>query len=400
MDGRNYGNGATKTKNFFYKINLIIYFMGMPNFWIEALLPKKFEKYYNIYNIINNGLIFIFIGAELAGFYTQTNLTEKQKSEQLLYGLSHPILFTFYLVMTSHKHKAKDVMYDLVVELKKIYNDLEVEQQMISKLKSTLTALVSFCVMSVVFYTFDAILLVIRTGTCFNVLILVWPDLDDRSNMAYLVRFVFYIFWWIFCSRVFAMYILVISVLTCLSHQYKNLLSYFYGISEIFEEGISQEEKEKKYEEAFRVGIKLHVDTLRCTGDCRAICRGVFSGQIIFNITLLVVLLSQLVSTERTIMNLIAAGITATAILVSTGFFMWNAGDVTIEASNLATAMYFSGWYNCMGSSSVRIRKMVMLSMMIAQKPVLMKGLGVIVLSYESYVTIVKSSYSAFSVIY
>nr|ARO70220.1 Odorant Receptor 8 [Dendrolimus punctatus] len=374
--------------------------MGMPNFWIEDLLPKKYEKLYNIYNIVNNGLIFIFIGAELAGFYTQTNLTEKQKSEQLLYGLSHPILFTFYLVMTSHKHKGKDVMYDLVVELKKVYNDLDVEQQMISKLKSTLTALISFCAMSVVFYTCDAILLVIRTGTTFNVLILVWPDLDDRSNMAYLVRFVFYIFWWIFCSRVFAMYILIISVLACLSHQYKNLVGYFYGISEIFEEKINQEEKEKKYEEAFRVGIKLHVDTLRCTEDCRTICGGVFSGQIIFNITLLVVLLSQLVSTERTIMNLFAAGITATAILVSTAFFMWNAGDVTIEASNLATAMYFSGWYNCMGRSSVRIRKMVILSMMIAQKPVLMKGLGVIVLSYESYVSIVKSSYSAFSVIY
>lgn len=65
--------------------------------------------------------------------------------------------------------------------------------------------------------------------------------------------------------------------------------------------------------------------------------------------------------------NAAATAVTATSVLISTGFVLWNAGDITVEASNLPTAIYFSGWHNCQGKSSYGIRNMVVIAMTHAQ---------------------------------
>uniref|UniRef100_A0A2A4J5V4 Odorant receptor n=1 Tax=Heliothis virescens TaxID=7102 RepID=A0A2A4J5V4_HELVI len=138
-----------------------------------------------------------------------------------------------------------------------------------------------------------------------------------------------------------------------------------------------------------------------CTGDIQKICRDVFSGQIIFNITLLIiVLMYQMVNSARSLTNALTLVMVALSILLSTGFFMWNAGDITVEAKSLPTAMFSSGWEHCGRDSSVRVRKLIVIAMMQAQEPVVLTGLGIIALSYQSYVSIVKSSYSVFSVLY
>ncbi|VVC93580.1 unnamed protein product [Leptidea sinapis] len=66
-------------------------------------------------------------------------------------------------------------------------------------------------------------------------------------------------------------------------------------------------------------------------------------------------------------MNAVATGIMGSAILTSTGIFMWNLGDVTVEASKVSQAMYCSGWENCVGTSSCRVRKLLRFGMMQAQ---------------------------------
>lgn len=46
-------------------------------------------------------------------------------------------------------------------------------------------------------------------------------------------------------------------------YQFKNLQVYFYNLEDIFSDGrLSQDEKEVKYEEAFKVGIQMHSLTL------------------------------------------------------------------------------------------------------------------------------------------
>ncbi|XP_075971230.1 odorant receptor Or2-like [Anticarsia gemmatalis] len=76
---------------------------------------------------------------------------------------------------------------------------------------------------------------------------------------------------------------------------------------------------------------------------------------------------------------------------------MWNAGDITVEASKLPNAIYASGWQNYRGNSKI-IRKLVVNALFQAQRPVVMKAFNIVELSYETYVMILKTSYSVFSV--
>lgn len=64
-------------------------------------------------------------------------------------------------------------------------------------------------------------------------------------------------------SRVFGAFAMLISLIVALEHQYKNLGKYFRNLSGIFEQDLSQAQKEKEYDQSVKYGIKLHAKTLR-----------------------------------------------------------------------------------------------------------------------------------------
>ncbi|CAG5052728.1 unnamed protein product [Parnassius apollo] len=166
----------------------------------------------------------------------------------------------------------------------------------------------------------------------------------------------------------------------CLSYQYKNLQSYFYNLENIFDENeLSQFEKEEKYERSVKIGIKLHSETNWCVDNTQKVLALVFNGQIMINVVVICTVMLQMVNSERTISNALATITAGAACLVCTGFFMWNAGDITVEAGSLGTAMYSSGWENCQGDCSVRMRRLLLFAMTQSQ--------------------IVKTSYSVFSLL-
>ncbi|CAH4033616.1 unnamed protein product [Pieris brassicae] len=62
-------------------------------------------------------------------------------------------------------------------------------------------------------------------------------------------------------------------------------------------------------------------------------------------------------------MNALSNVSSGLAVLLSNGFFMCNAGDITAEAASLPSAIFASGWHHCSGSSSARIRKLITLAL-------------------------------------
>lgn len=101
-------------------------------------------------------------------------------------------------------------------------------------------------------------------GDTFNTVITAWPDVHDRSVLSNIGRIIIYLTWWIYLTRIFSVYSLVICLTIAISHQFKNLKSYFYSLSKIFDnDNLSQTEKEQEYERAFKVGINMHSETLK-----------------------------------------------------------------------------------------------------------------------------------------
>ncbi|CAH4033615.1 unnamed protein product [Pieris brassicae] len=215
-----------------------------------------------------------------------------------------------------------------------------------------------------------------------------WPDVKEKGFLPDTVRVGAYLIWWIFMIRASAVYVFVITLTIVLSHQYKNLQSYFCNLEEVFiTNNNDMDGKEKEYESGLKIGIALHAETMWCVKECQRICRWVFSGQITINLTVFCMLMLQMVNSERTLVNALATLSTSLALLVSTGFFMCNAGDVTVEASILPTAIFFSGWHHCRGESSIRVRNLITFAIAQSQKPVMMRSFNVIEMSYRSYVS-------------
>ncbi|XP_045446862.1 uncharacterized protein LOC123655069 [Melitaea cinxia] len=303
---------------------------------------------------------YIFVLVQLTSIFTQHHLTEKQKSNRLILNFANPILLVYYMDLTYHKTKIKNLLIMLCITLKKVYNDLDVETQMI------------------------------RKGGSFTTIITGWPKVEDTSLLASVVRIIIYVTWWIFMTRVTAILTLSIVLTALLSHQYKNLQSYFYSLDDIFQADdaeVNHEEKELKYIEALKIGFKLHSDTLWCTRQCQEICSVLYSGQIIVNVYVLCVVMLQVVNTERTFVNTVTIISTGVATLTSSGFIMWNAGDITFEAALVPTAVFSSGWHHCRGATSARVRRLLITAMIRAQKPVTLQGFGIIAISYKSYIS-------------
>lgn len=97
----------------------------------------------------------------------------------------------------------------------------------------------------------------------FTTVITTWPLVDDPSTIAHIARLVNYVIWWVFVTRIISSYIIIIVLITSMSQKYMNLQSYFNKIERVFvDRDLEQNEKEIKYEESFKLGVKLHSSTL------------------------------------------------------------------------------------------------------------------------------------------
>ncbi|XP_026322502.1 uncharacterized protein LOC113232090 [Hyposmocoma kahamanoa] len=390
-----------KTKEFFFYIAQKVYLLGASNYWSEDLkLPKSFYKIHDNLFLITDFIIILFIGSEWLALFTQKNLTYKQSGDLFVFACSHPILHLYSFFMKFNKDKISEVLLHLTINLKKSFNDHDVEERMIRRSKIYTMIFVIIACSTLLSFGVDALLHGRVADGTFTTVITAWPDVEDRSFGAGLVRIVIYIIWWYFVIRLICVFWVIIPVTILLSHQFKNLTSYFYSLSEIFHGDESQDEKERKYEEAFKLGIQWHADTLRCTRLCQNAFYFVYSGQILLNVSVIILLVVQLVMSERTVTSILANLILFASMVVGTGCLMWNAGDVTVEASKLPTAMFQSGWHNCRAQASRRVRPLVVIAMLHSQKAVQLHCLGIIEMSYESYISIIKMSYSVVSVLY
>nr|QRF70980.1 odorant receptor [Semiothisa cinerearia] len=388
------------TTKLFQKLSIILYLCGFVDFWIEDVkLPAKFVRLYNSFRIFIELLMFSFMVLEVGAFFTQNNLTEKQSADRLVYGISHPILYIYCLNLLYYKKEIREVLYRLAASLKDVYNDEEVEKHMLRKLKFYLMAYVTSCGSCMVFYGASAWIQYIRLGSPFTTVITAWPDTLDESHQAHIFRVLFYLIWWIYFTRVSASYILILSMFISLSFQYTNLQSYFSGLKRIFDSPLEQRDKEAQFLSAFETGVRLHLDTIWCKQECQRIYNIIFSAQLLQTVAELVSVMSMMINSERTVVNLGAVMSTTCGALISTGFLMWNAGDVTVEASYLPAAIYCSGWQN-VRHASLQSRHLVIMAITQAQRPVVFTALGFVPISYETYLKIAKISYSVFSVVY
>nr|QNS36215.1 olfactory receptor 19 [Mythimna separata] len=383
-------------------INTIGFLCGLKDIWItDVKFSKRFINIYNKVDYIIDILNVLFTLSVLGSLFTQKDLTEKQANDRLIYSIVFPGQMILYFLTLFHKQETRNVLYHLVVVLKERQNDAALEREMIKKIKLLFISFFWLITFINVAYGFHALYQVVIAGETFITVTSVWPDVRDTSTAAGVMRVFFYLWWFPLSIRVMYAYVVMITTMVAICYQFKNLQIYFYQLDDIFEDRtLSQEEKEVKYEQAFKLGIQMHSLTLWCKKQHQHISKEIFAVEIVLFFSMLLTQLKTLMGGEHNLTQLLTLFMMTMGSCMALGFFMWNGGDVTVEAAKLAEAMYSSGWENCYGQSSVRIRKLVVNAMRQAQEPVVYKTFGVVEFSYETYVTLVRMPYTAVSVFY
>lgn len=158
-------NARNRTKQFFFKLNRFVYFLGLPSFWTEGLgLPDNFTKFFNKFTKISNLCVFVLILLECGAFITQRHLSAKQSLDLLLYCTASCIISYFVVRMAYQTENIRDVTYKLGIAFKEVHNDLGVEERMIKKATLHSAALVMNCLSAVLFLTIDAFIQLFRSG--------------------------------------------------------------------------------------------------------------------------------------------------------------------------------------------------------------------------------------------
>lgn len=153
-----------KTAAYFYITSYIVFFLGSPNFWIEDLkCSKTFYKVYRHLSHCLNLILACFIVFELGAFVSQKNLTTKQETDLMIYGISHPILCFYSVILWSHDGDIKK-LFSHILRLKSYYNDEKVEDKQLKKSNRDSSALALSCILSLALHTISALMQCIKSG--------------------------------------------------------------------------------------------------------------------------------------------------------------------------------------------------------------------------------------------
>nr|AFC91740.2 putative odorant receptor OR66 [Cydia pomonella] len=163
MESREYRKN--KTTELFHNLDKVIYVFSGMNFWIDDNdIPKLvFNAYKRISKVINVAIV-LFMMAEIGSFFTQNNLTEKQKHDRVFMPFSHIILYSFTLSLSHHKETVTEILFTLAVCLKEDFNDEETERVMLKRIRIYVSAFVVICLNALVFYGIEGLAQVLFSG--------------------------------------------------------------------------------------------------------------------------------------------------------------------------------------------------------------------------------------------
>ncbi|CAB3244583.1 unnamed protein product [Arctia plantaginis] len=178
------------------------------------------------------------------------------------------------------------------------------------------------------------------------------------------------------------------------------------GIRKDFEKDLltmNKTEAMEKLKSKCLEGIQMHQKLLYLADEIYRVFGIIMSLQVCESSAVAVLLLLRLALSPH--LDLTNAFMTYTfvgSLFLLLALNLWNAGEVTYQASLLSNAVFDCGWHLCPMEKPFHrdIRRLVLISCAQAQKPLILKAFGIQDLSYETFVSVARMTYSVFAVFY
>ncbi|XP_050669602.1 uncharacterized protein LOC126968626 [Leptidea sinapis] len=372
----------------------IIYNCGLGNYWYAE--KKRTTLRNNIYKawcLATNIFGVTFIFNEIIA-NTRNDLTLKERNDLMQFTFGHPTIAAKVIILYLKRE-------DIRVLLKKLLeyrSDCCLEMIYKQSMKRAVlycTALISVLMFTIFMIVVDAVKAYLVEGIPIRIEVPFYPSAADTGFFVNVLRVLIEIHFCFIIVIMTSIDCLSLCCLVFLGFKFRQVRMFFEGLRKINQTTVQEEEFMKR----LIFGIQLHEDALWCARNVQKALGNIYSVQIIESIALLVVCLVRLVAAGHGNMTLFLASLAATICLtILTGSYMMDSADVTHEALSISTAIFHCGWENVRLSAGSR--SVLVIAIQCSQVPVKMTAFGVINLSYASFISVLRFSYSFFAVMY
>ncbi|CAH2087092.1 unnamed protein product [Euphydryas editha] len=393
---------STSTKKLLKAYCKYVYYAGAGNFWFENI--RQESVYYKIYNLVSFTIYFTMIFLEnLAAIFG--NFPEVEKKSAIMFSAIHDIILIKMFFMLYYKSSIKKLNYEMV----SVMRDKE-EEHIMKKQKRTVVWGIIFYIITVYLslgaYGIESLRKAIVEDTPFYTVVTYFPGYYDDSILANIFRVFFYITWLYMMLPMISVDCMPIIHLILMTYKFITLCHYYESLRATFEKNLtvmSNEDAAKILKAGCIEGIKIHQKLMFLVEEIHRVFGIIMSLQVCESSAVAVLLLLRLALSPH--LNLTNAFMTYT--FVGSLFFLlalnlWNAGEITYQASLLSNSMFFCGWHLCETDRQLHndIRRIVLIGCGQAQKPLILKAFGIQDLSYSTFVSVARMTYSVFAVFY
>ncbi|CAH0588027.1 unnamed protein product [Chrysodeixis includens] len=391
-----------KTKDLLRNVCRYVYYAGANNCWYEDIYKES--KYYRLYSVITFSIYTIMIFLEnLAALFGE--FPEVEKNSAVMFAAIHNIVLTKMFLLLYHKNSIRKLNYEMATIGEDFEEDYVMKKQY-RKAKVGICLYIISVYLSLTAYGVESARRSIVEGAPFYTVVTYLPLYDDNSVVALIFRIFFYITWLYMMLPMMSADCMPITHLITLTYKFITLCHHFERIRTEFDSDVLSKNKRMaidKLKAGCLQGIRMHQKLLYLADEIHRVFGIIMSLQVCESSAVAVLLLLRLALSPH--LDLTNAFMTYTfvgSLFLLLALNLWNAGEVTYQASLLSSAMFYSGWHLCeMEKPSHRdIRWLTLIGCAQAKKPLILKAFGIQDLSYETFVSVARMTYSVFAVFY
>ncbi|KAL0821070.1 hypothetical protein ABMA28_005702 [Loxostege sticticalis] len=392
---------SPKTKDLLRIFCKYVYYAGAGNCWYENIYQETIP--YRMYTLISFSIYTIMIFLEnLAALFG--DFPEVEKNSAAMFFAIHNIVLTKMFLLLYHKDSIRKLNYEMSTVGEKLEEESNMRKQYL-KMRVGIILYVISVYLSLIAYGVESARRALLEGSPFYTVVTYLPFYDDTSMTASLFRVFFYITWLYMMLPMMSADCMPITHLIIMTHKFITLCHHFEKIREDFDENVAVNKKHalETLKKGCLEGIFMHQKLIYLADEIHRVFGIIMSLQVCESSAVAVLLLLRLALSPH--LDLTSAFMTYTfvgSLFLLLALNLWNAGEITYQASLLSNAIFNCGWHlsDIEKEPHRDIRRLVLIACAQAQKPLILKAFGIQDLSYETFVSVARMTYSVFAVFY
>ncbi|XP_022834383.1 uncharacterized protein LOC111362088 [Spodoptera litura] len=384
-----------------------IFLIGSGNFWYkESEIGNDQSLLYRTYNAV---LYFIYGFMTILEIMAATmgDFPPDEKRDSVSFAVSHTIVMIKIFSVIANKSLIKKLNHKMVTVCERYEeNMLMAEKYKIMKINVLAYFVTVYA--SAFFFVFEGLRKML-TGSHFVTVVTFYPKFEDDSMGATSARVLATVILFILMITMI-MSVDSFTMIYLIMYKYKfiTLKQYFENLREEINALNARREYDmaaEKMAAGLVEGIQMHNTLLRLSGDIDKAFGTVMALQVCQSSGSAVSLLLQIaLSDQLTFIASMKIIFFVVALFFLLGLFLCNAGEITYQASQVSDAIFYCGWHTCplrpKSAPRRNIRQLVLLAVMQAQRPLVMKAFKMLELTYGTFLLVVRSTYSVFALFY